>query len=379
MSRVLAARPLQWIGDLSYSWYLWHWPLIVFAAAWYPASGNAKTLAAIASIVPAWCSYRLIESPIRYRDSPSAGRTISLAIACVALPLLASFLLVRISNALSATDAANEFPFHADLTLGCDAPEPTADRELQDCTWKIPSARGQAFLVGDSNAGHFTEGFSAAANAAGYDAVAATFSGCPFVDLEVTGPDTEPGSCNRFVSETISDLIERDPALVVVASASDLWIENSSDYSMRNPGDDTGLASSADRAAAWSEGLARVIEPLSDAGIPVLLVHPVPRLPLGWKPYEAPPLRLLGPPDKLASSSDRAKALEFREAALQAEQAAAQDIATTLDLFDQLCPQVRCESRGDDIWLYRDGGHISVEASERLAPLFERAITTALG
>src|SRR5580765_4339515 len=65
-SALLAVRPLTWIGDRSYSWYLWHWPLIVFARGLAPGSGWVAPVAAAISLVPASLSYRYVENPIRY-------------------------------------------------------------------------------------------------------------------------------------------------------------------------------------------------------------------------------------------------------------------------------------------------------------------------
>ena len=44
VSRLLSVRPLAWIGDLSYSLYLWHWPVLVFGAAEFGEAGALKTM-----------------------------------------------------------------------------------------------------------------------------------------------------------------------------------------------------------------------------------------------------------------------------------------------------------------------------------------------
>ena len=78
ISRVLASPPLVAVGDLSYSIYLWHWPLIVFAAALWPASQVAAISAAALSLAPAIASFRWVEQPIR-RSHPSQGARVAFA------------------------------------------------------------------------------------------------------------------------------------------------------------------------------------------------------------------------------------------------------------------------------------------------------------
>jgi peptidoglycan/LPS O-acetylase OafA/YrhL len=64
-SRALGIGPLVAIGDVSYSWYLWHWPVLVFAAMLLPAEQPMLALAALASLIPALISYFAVEQPLR--------------------------------------------------------------------------------------------------------------------------------------------------------------------------------------------------------------------------------------------------------------------------------------------------------------------------
>ena len=65
VSAALSARPMVWLGDTSYSWYLWHWPLIVFTALLFPHRPALLVAAAAASLLPALASYRWLEQPLR--------------------------------------------------------------------------------------------------------------------------------------------------------------------------------------------------------------------------------------------------------------------------------------------------------------------------
>ena len=84
VSRLLGRGPLVWIGDLSYSWYLWHWPLIVFGRALWPGVGWIPAVAALVSLGPAWASYRYVENPIRFNPRFRGRRALALAAVCVA-------------------------------------------------------------------------------------------------------------------------------------------------------------------------------------------------------------------------------------------------------------------------------------------------------
>lgn len=67
VTRVLESRPVRFTGRISYSLYLWHWPIIVFAAALVPRSDLSGVPRGIAlgvlSMVVAWLSFRFVETP----------------------------------------------------------------------------------------------------------------------------------------------------------------------------------------------------------------------------------------------------------------------------------------------------------------------------
>jgi SGNH domain-containing protein len=88
VSRLLATKPLVKVGDWSYSIYLWHWPLIVFAAALWPESPHARLLAAGLSFAPALCSYVYVERPIRALQLTSRVRVAVLVGAVLVTPVV---------------------------------------------------------------------------------------------------------------------------------------------------------------------------------------------------------------------------------------------------------------------------------------------------
>ena len=71
-TRLLSLKPMVFVGLLSYSLYLWHWPLLVIARLHTLGEIGPWGIAAICSLafVLAWLTYRLVENPIRRRQYP---------------------------------------------------------------------------------------------------------------------------------------------------------------------------------------------------------------------------------------------------------------------------------------------------------------------
>ncbi|WP_433371929.1 acyltransferase family protein [Actinoplanes sp. CA-142083] len=63
---LLGVAPLRWLGKISYSLYLWHWPVLIIAGqAFGPLNGLTRTGLVLLSVVLAIVTYVLVESPIR--------------------------------------------------------------------------------------------------------------------------------------------------------------------------------------------------------------------------------------------------------------------------------------------------------------------------
>jgi len=75
-ARVAGLRPVQWVGDVSYSLYLWHWPIFMFAPLLIgmPSPAWVMALLVVLSLIVAGLSKRLIEDPFRARRNPVARR-----------------------------------------------------------------------------------------------------------------------------------------------------------------------------------------------------------------------------------------------------------------------------------------------------------------
>ena len=376
VSRMLGTAPMQKIGDLSYSWYLWHWPFIVFAVSVWPSTSHVKLWAVVASLVPAWISYQFIERPIRFEPKPRTRNTLVLGLTCVVAPLFAALALNTAYGQLKDSHTYANFALHADVQRGCSAATPMGMRTTGDCVWETSNSLGRAVLIGDSNAGQFTEGFVSAANANHLDAEVATNSSCPFIVQRLVDWNKPDTSCTYFVSQSIAHLKLTKPKVVVIASASDGYI-NQPYFTFRSTDNKTAYVTKEEKIAAYQTGLSHAIELLRVAGIKVVLVNPIPKF-TQWKPIEMAPIRLLGPSSWVNTSISRTNAQNWRSTALAVEKSAAKEQGiSTLDFFDTLCPTARCNAFSNNTWAYRDYGHISIAASQRLAKLFTAVVTAS--
>ena len=130
-ARLLALRPLTFLGRISYSVYLWHWPILLFAAVLY---GHAlpwplALLLAFASIPVAAVTQRFVESPFR------AGRFITTR------PRLNLVQAVASALVLAVLAGAAAFYATANVSIELTALQPpVADPQPKSGGWCIPTS-----------------------------------------------------------------------------------------------------------------------------------------------------------------------------------------------------------------------------------------------
>jgi peptidoglycan/LPS O-acetylase OafA/YrhL len=369
---------LVWIGDRSYSWYLWHWPVVVYARALWPQSTLVVPVVASAlSLLPAAASYRVIENPIRFARAVSATKTLRLALVCILTPLSACAILAIAHRAIARTatgaTVATATRLHLDVEAGCDDSKPLNTRAQGACTWKVTSGRGRVLLIGDSNAGQFSEAVVQAANRLGYDATVATFHACPFVDLLLLRNGSPRQECRAFYQGALAALVDRPPSLIIVASASDGYIEEPAAV-LRSPATGETATVPVAKARLWAEGERAALRNAARVA-PVLVVHPLPRFPR-WNLDAYAALTVMATPAACGITAARSAVDSFRRRALEAEQAAilATNGADSVDFVDDLCSGSTCSTGRDGRWIFHDGGHLTVDGALALADRFAAAI-----
>lgn len=67
VSKATLSNPVsQWLGNISYSLYLWHFPVLIFAEAWFAPNNAQKIILIVIMLVLSHLSYRLVEEPLRH-------------------------------------------------------------------------------------------------------------------------------------------------------------------------------------------------------------------------------------------------------------------------------------------------------------------------
>jgi peptidoglycan/LPS O-acetylase OafA/YrhL len=350
----LESKSLVFIGDISYSWYLWHWPIIVFVSLVSGQNVILMSLAAAASIVPAILSYRFVESPIR---NSGWGVLISKR----TFPKLA--LLSFSPLAISALLVVQGF-FNPDIRLGQEqvvADHAPAQRSwlcalgnlsidnVDECTWTFGNKDNPIYLIGDSQAGMFAEAAIDSAELAQSKVVISTVAGCP---LLVEHAPNE--ICARFTRGVLLLLEQLDPGNVVISFA---------------------LPGSTEVSLAAGE-LTQTVLNLQSIGHNVLFLEAVPNFAGG--PNSFNPLSCTFHEvavQQCGSIIPRAEAIEQGKL-LQVlfSQVESKSDAQSLPTIDLVCDEAVCSTTKNGNYLYKDASHISVFASHQFSPILAEAI-----
>lgn len=384
LNRALGARPMVWLGDLSYSWYLWHWPMIVFASVIFPGSLPAKAGAAFLALVPAMMSYRYVEQPIRDMNGLSKRGFVRVAAVVVApailLPGLVLFAadkgwgLEKIQSIQALHPGWSECMSFATMPNG-----PSTNPSFGGCSWNEASSGPGVYLVGDSNASQFSGPLIQASEEANRPFSMRTAGGCPFLDVfrqvgdAFDGPDQ---LCRDYYESTLSWLTAEENGTVVIASTEGYWIEENMAIGA-NP--NSVQASPPGRSEALKAGMSSTVSALQNAGHQVVLVQALPHPTFAG--YKDVPVRCSVIALATSSCSLEVPRSEIDAVQLPARSATDEVASATgayvLDLNDSFCGQSTCSmNRGDEL-LYQDSFHITVDASRSLTPRFAGALLGA--
>jgi peptidoglycan/LPS O-acetylase OafA/YrhL len=393
-TRVLALRPAQFVGDISYSLYLWHWPLIIIAPSvpfWGLTIYHRVALLALCFVL-AWLTKRFVEDPVRsWRVLTSRPSRVTLWASLGAMVLVAGVA----GGAWAVNAPAYRQGVQAIEDLRADPPdcfgaaavleEGCADAAPSDSILPAPGfagvdrpADGQCFvqlndarpvscefgsdaedaptvaLVGDSHAFQLLSTFQRMADDNGWRLITYFKGACPWNTTPLATPGAFGAACSEWREGVTTAMSEQQIDAVFTAAIA------------TTPYASAGFGSSAEAAVAgYREAWSQVL----DRGIPVVTVvdNPV---------WETDPNKCLRTRDQAECDAGRGEVLVADDPLREA--AEGMPGVTLLDFTDVFCDADRCRTVVGGANIYRDQDHLTVTFADTLAPWYTAAIEEAL-
>lgn len=396
--RFLGQRYVQYFGDISYSLYLWHWPVVVF----YPYVTGTEiadfadvTTVIVLSILLAHVSKYLVEDRFRHapeiRKECAVRNSFAMGGGCMALVLVAAGLQWRAApsgHAESAPLAANDYPGAAAFASRVPvkpgiAPSPAPsvaklDRgpaygavgEQKRCIGEVqgdqllrceygPEGGPHIALIGDSHAAHWLPAFERAAHDYGWRVTGLTKSGCAFADVTVQygspgQPPKDFAECDRWKVKALEWILQNQPDLLVISVS---------------PNHRTGGLPARESQEAVARGTLVMAGKVLEADIPVAMIKHTP-----WLSVNAP--ACMSKPGATAEKCSGESGKAVRDAALNI--AARMDSRLKLLTFDDaFCREGQCPVVIGNVFVYRDQHHMTATFARTLAPVLHERLREA--
>ncbi|WP_395444944.1 acyltransferase family protein [Caulobacter sp. UC70_42] len=378
---VLRLAPVVGLGRVSYSLYLWHWPLLVLAAdvAQQPLTAPQRLGLVALSLALAVLTWRFIEQPFRRGPLNRPWRRLGVQLLPLLVPIAIGAALFfghglpqRLSPAAKALADLEETDVNP-AREACFEKARTAKPE--DCRFGAdPGAQGDDVLVwGDSHADALTPGVVDWAVARGWSVREVARGGCPpLVGVNVRTMYRFKLECAAAADQAMALIAsDRKLKLVVLMGRWPLYRDAPPFYDVNSPRVTMEAIGQPGKRRGVSTALKATLDAIARLrpDVRVLVVGPFPELTLGAPECLAQQKQLGGRPGVCASV---AAGLPLSRAlpAEDALRAAVQDRPNVAMVFpsETLCRDGRCLAMMDGEPIYFDDDHLSASGARRLAP-----------
>jgi peptidoglycan/LPS O-acetylase OafA/YrhL len=373
-NRLLTSKPLVFVGVISYSLYLWHWPFVAFYEyVSYRPLRPADSLAIIsASFLAAILSWKYVEQPFRGSSSLLANRKHLFAASGVIM-MVTSLVAVVIYN----RDGLPYRYFQEKGTVVLPDVRQVEVEKIGDgkiCRIGADKVAASFILWGDSHAGHFLQGLAEKAEEYGVSGYTATMP----TDIPLIGVNANP------FNERVMSFIGEHPEVRTVMIAG-IWgaYANGHRYGEAQA---VTLTDEADPHAARAnsevmrDGFLRTVDRLLESGRRVVIVSDIPEI-----GYNAPRLYmvkavLLGEDINRYVPDRHSYKVWNKEYERIATELASRKGVTILH------PEAMLFDRGghamlmaNNLLLYHDADHLSKYGSHFVAPVFDEVFRGIAG
>jgi peptidoglycan/LPS O-acetylase OafA/YrhL len=367
IASLLGARPLVAVGLISYSLYLWHWPIYVLGRYYLirePTAVEASVMVALTAVL-ATLSWRYIERPFRGRRIPT--RRVLAIVATLVLAVGAAAFAIRASD--GAPGRLSPAVASYDRLIGrhydCRPARAFIFDRFAACLLAAPGrdiASAEVVLFGNSHAQMYTAAVENVLARRGRRGVLLTKGGCfPVSDFNV----------NRECVAAMRDGIEavaRLPARTVIIGTT--WPDAQQEF-VDAAGREIGPVSSARYLAAMQ----RTLDRLEGAGKRVVLVGPVP-----WPGYNVASVAARELAYKGRLETPLAQPRAAYDARFGAIEAWLDDVASRTTVVRPsrlLCDLRTCSYELHGKLALYDQSHLSVSIMPEFEPLFAAALDEA--
>jgi len=257
-------RPLAWLGDISFSFYLVHWPLILFMAYGLSNISITRKIEIFGvSLIVAAAMYYFYENPIR-RSKKIAHHTLRLCVALLSVSVLStaglqysSATAVKTSQFTIDLSSPAIYANGCHLNFGVSTPKPT-------CVFGDTAAKRSIALIGDSHAAQWFPAFNKIATDQHWKLYTFTKSSCPATYLATMRNGVVDTSCAQWQKNLSKTLNSIHPTKIVIANFTN------QEYPL--------VKSGSTYESAWSVGLRTFVSSIKSSSITILGDTPLPKV-----------------------------------------------------------------------------------------------------